>query len=587
MATEVARQWTIGNFSNYQVLIRQDVLITARHPLEAMLLSKKSEPVSPETLALQEKIVASYNKHAGNVSAVARELNLCRATIYRHLRKLGGMKKGGRKPVAAGSIQGMAVKTAKLPAKGEVKRYILTSAQNNTFVHGGLWTNLLAFAEHHKADILVGTYSYNKNNFGPLAVKRGTRDAYDRELWYDSKVEKYITDRQIELGTGLVWCGQMNILPTATDPLEGLETYSGRKSAIFPHAKVAMRSIATMMGEGTKFNYTTGTCTKKNYLQKKAGIKAEHHHVYGALIVEVTHEGNWWVRQLDASDDGTFQDLDIIVHEGVVHTGQTVEALTYGDIHCTTIDPKIHKLNLEMLDQLKPDYQFIHDVMEGVSVNHHEAGRPFSRFKTHLRGLTSLESELKLSGKTLSEYVRPNTEMIVVNSNHDRWMDGFLDKYDPRHDDPQNAEIYYAGNAARYKSLRDNGYKGPGKGTKELNITDYMLREFGGFTAPARVLDLDESYKICNRKIECGMHGHLGADGARGTPTTMCKIGRKANTAHTHSAGIWNGLYVAGTSTTLSMGYNHGPSSWSHSLIVTYPNGKRAIVTMFADKWRA
>jgi hypothetical protein len=83
------------------------------------------------------------------------------------------------------------------------------------------------------------------------------------------------------------------------------------------------------------------------------------------------------------------------------------------------------------------------------------------------------------------------------------------------------------------------------------------------------------------------MHGHLGADGARGTPSGLNKIGRKAITAHTHSAGIYNGLYVAGTSTEFDMFYNHGPSSWSQSHVVTYPNGKRAIITQYAGQWKA
>ena len=549
-------------------------------------MPRKSTPVSPEVLALQEKIVASYNKHAGNVSAVARELGLSRSTIYRHVRKLGGMKKGKRKPVAGGAVDGFSHKSAKLPPKGEVKRYILTAAQNNTYVHNEAWENLLALAGHYKAEVLVGTFSYNKNNFGPLAVKRGTHDGYEDELWYDPQIEPFICDSRIELGNGLFWCGEMNILPTAVDPLEGLETYSGRKSAIFPHAKVAMRSIATMQGEGTKFNYTTGTVTKRNYLQKKAGLKSEPFHVYGGLLVEVNNQGHWWVRQVSQGPDGTMQDLDVVVRKGQVSTGNPIEALTYGDIHCTTIDPVIHKLNLEMLDTLQPKEQFIHDVMEGVSVNHHERGRPYQRFKVHLRGLTSLAKELELSGKILNEYVRPDVKMVIVNSNHDRWMDRFLDSYDPRRDDTLNAEIYYAGNAARYRALRENGYNGPGKGTKELNITEWGLRQFGGFTAPAVVLDIDQSYKICGDRIECGMHGHLGANGADGTPTTMSKIGRPANICHTHSAGIYNDLYVGGTSTTMSMGYNHGPSSWSHSDIITYPNGQRTIVTKYDGKWR-
>jgi hypothetical protein len=74
------------------------------------------------------------------------------------------------------------------------------------------------------------------------------------------------------------------------------------------------------------------------------------------------------------------------------------------------------------------------------------------------------------------------------------------------------------------------------------------------------------------------MHGHLGPDGARGSAQNLNKIGKRANIGHLHSAGIYDGLYVAGTSTTLNMGYNKGPSSWSHSHIVTYPNGKRVTI---------
>jgi len=117
-------------------------------------------------------------------------------------------------------------------------------------------------------------------------------------------------------------------------------------------------------------------------------------------------------------------------------------------------------------------------------------------------------------------------------------------------------------------------------------MTEWLFRKFS-VPKQIRFLGTDEPFQICGKKIECGMHGHLGADGSRGTPNGLNKIGRKAITAHTHSAGIYNGLYVAGTSTDLDMGYNHGPSSWSHSDVLTYPNGKRCIITKYAGQWRA
>jgi hypothetical protein len=47
-----------------------------------------------------------------------------------------------------------------------------------------------------------------------------------------------------------------------------------------------------------------------------------------------------------------------------------------------------------------------------------------------------------------------------------------------------------------------------------------------------------------------------------------------------------DGAYGAGVTGKLDMKYNKGPSSWSHSHIVTYPNGMRAIVTMWDGRWR-
>lgn len=43
------------------------------------------------------------------------------------------------KPVSGGAIEGVTARPVALPAKGQIKRYILTSAQNNTDVNGHLW----------------------------------------------------------------------------------------------------------------------------------------------------------------------------------------------------------------------------------------------------------------------------------------------------------------------------------------------------------------------------------------------------------------------------------------------------------------
>jgi PucR C-terminal helix-turn-helix domain len=523
-----------------------------------------------------EETLAVYEKNNGSIRATAQELGISRRSVGRRLKKLGK----GKKPIAAGTVHGTRAQKAKLPPEGTVKRYILTSAQNNTHVHDKVWDALVALAKHYDAEILVGTYSYNQNAYGRLAVKNGKYKGGDKTLWYDEKVLPFISDERVDLAQGLVWCGEMNILPTAANPLAGLESYSARKSAIFPHAKLAMRSVATMQGEGVKMNYTTGTVTQRNYIQKRDGLIAEHHHVYGGLLVEVNHNGNWWVRQLNADTNGTIQDLDVVVKDGEITTGNHVEAINWGDLHATISEPEVVETSLQMLDYLKPKYQFLHDVLEGCAINHHDRDNPHVKFYNWLRGLHRFDEELKRTSTILTAYNRPWAKAVVVDSNHDDpWIQRWLREYDYRKD-PPNTEFFLKAQAYLYSKIK------AGKMPRDVNMTEWCLREVG-LEMPAKFLVADESYLICNKKIECGMHGDAGPNGKRGNPNNLVAMGRKANTGHTHSAGIYNGLYVAGTSTKLRWTYNRGPSSWSHSHIITYPTGKRSIVTIYNGAWRA
>lgn len=534
-----------------------------------------------------EQIAEEFIKQGGNVSATARSLSLARSTVQEALRKTPLLKK----PLVGGDLSGFSTTTkAGLPPKGVVKRYICTSAQNNTHVHAEFWKALLVLADHYDAEILVGTYSYNQNAYGPSAVKykseTGKDDAtYEKRPWFDPLVEPYLNDKSLELGPGLVWCGEMNIMPTAVNPLAGLETYTHRKSAIFPHAKVAMRSIATMQGEGTKLNYTTGTVTLKNYIQKKEGIKAEHHHKYGVLVVEVDTKGYWAVRQVGWSEKfQNLQDLDVVVKDGKVTTGNRVEAITWGDLHGTASEEWVVNLSQEVLDTLKPKYQFLHDVCEGVSFSRHSvknAPQIHQSFHRWIRGLSRVDEELKQTTEIIRKYLRSWCKTVVPDSNHDgSWLKYWLQKHDYRFD-PANTELYLDLQKWFIEQIRN------GKMPREVNLTGHAFNKFGLTEKDITFLLPDESFTILDKKIECGCHGHLGINGGFGTPEKLAHVGRRMNTAHTHSCGIWNGLFVAGTSSKLVWDYNEGFSSWSHSHVITYPNGQRAILTMWEKQWKA
>jgi hypothetical protein len=480
-----------------------------------------------------------------------------------------------------GKLHGKTTFFTAVPAQGAINRYIVTCAQNNTSVNKPVWDNLLALASHYGARIMVSRFVYDRRS--QRSQEKDADPAVMEDIWWPPEVVPYLSDEREQLAPGLIWCGEMNIMPTAVRPLSGLDTYTGRASSIFPSPNLALESVPSAKHDSSKMMFTTGTVTLRNYIQRKAGFKAEHHHTYGALIVEVDSSGNWFVRQLNADSSGDIYDLTLCASKGEVTDAHKVEAINWGDIHVPSVDPMVSKLAWGeggILDTLRPKYQLVHDLIDFRARNHHERGNPHANFEKWLWGLDSVEMEIEKAACFLQDIERDFTETVVVESNHDQALGRWLRESDHR-TDPVNAIYYLTASLAKYKSMQSDD--------NTFHLLEWAITNTGVPNA-ARFLKEDESLVICHEHeggIECGSHGHRGLNGSRGSPQAFSKMSRKMNLGHSHTSAIKDGVYYAGTSSLLDLGYNVGPSSWSHSAIVTYVNGKRAIVTMFAGKWRA
>jgi hypothetical protein len=480
------------------------------------------------------------------------------------------------KPVASGEREA----PDKLRSKFSGKRFVFTSAQNNTFVHPRFWKALLRFCEHKGARLVVGSFTYNKSGFQNL-----TKDGAAEEVWYDPKVVPYFVDEATEVLPDLVWCGELDILPTAVNPLSGFDNYTRSASSIIPHSKVQMKSVPTMKYEPTKFLYTTGACTLRNYIQRKAGQKAAFHHVFGALYVEIDDEGDWFARQLIADKNGVFYDLTEKFSADKVSTGHRVVAINWGDVHAECPDHQVAKgawINQNcMLDVLEPRYQFVHDLTDFRPRNHHNISDPFFLATMVAEKSDSVERGLRHSAVFLMLVSRRNCQTVVVDSNHDQALERWLkDKHGQL--DPVNAGYWHSLNAWVHQQIKEH---------RLYHVFEHAIRTLGCPQA-TRFLREDESFEICTGKdgspgIECGLHGHRGPNGSRGSPNAFRVVGKRSNTGHTHIAGILDGVFTAGVSARLDLDYNKGPSAWSHSHIVTYKNSKRTIITMKGSKWRA
>lgn len=483
-------------------------------------------------------------------------------------------------PVVGGTMEAPDVRRQE--AHG--KTFVLTCAQNNTdLIPDEWWRTLLNLVDHYGAELHISRFTYNKAAYGNKAVKPGSKKASDeREIYYDERIDPYVSDEDIQLAPDLVWLGGLNVLPTAVNPITGFQTHTRQMSCIIPHAKIAMESVATMKVDPAKFVYTTGAVTQRNYIQKSAGQKADFHHVFGALLVEVDEEGNWWTRQLNFDTDGGLYDLNKFFTPTEVFEQVRVQAVTHGDIHGFKMDDDIcHSVfgKAGALNKLWPREQFFHDIIDFMPRNHHNMKSFQFQAEMHKDATESVEEEFdQMSLYLMNKAYRDWCASFVVVSNHDQafnlWLDNVAGLYDP-----VNMELWLRYNHLR--AVQGDSTVHPFVHLMTKHCADYGQHPVSRCTPT--FLKEDSSYKILD-EIEAAMHGHLGPNGARGAPRNIRTAG-KANTGHTHSAGIVEGVYTAGVYGKLDMGYNRGLSSWSHSMIVTYPNKKRAILTHNSKGW--
>lgn len=487
-----------------------------------------------------------------------------------------------------GTVYGRQFIEKELPPKGEVYRYIITSAQNNTDLHPS-YVNLIAYKEYlnglrekSKCEFIVGTYTYNVGSYGKNSVKKG-KAKKQSGLWFAKEIVEYIDDRSILLTPTLAWCGELNIDPTAVGIFSGKERYNGRKSNIIPHARLEMKSCPSMADEAVKFNYSTGTITQKNYIQKNRGITAEQQHNYGAVIVEVDHLGNWWVRQLYVANDGSICDIGpdntrgVKIKDGKIYIKKVLDYVYCGDVHVDEMDLE-HKDDMwsegGFIDQLMPKKQYMGDVFSMARKGHHSINNFHEQYQKWVEGEDNVEDEVEKTANFLKFAYRNRSPIQIVGANHDKHLDIWLNTADYKKDQV---------NALYFLKLQYQVLAAKKRQDKNFNILEYALREFN---IPKNIKFLDQDVSTFENDVACNLHGNLGVNGSRGSTQAYTKASHKINKAHDHTAAILFGVFSAGACA-VRMPYMHGLHTHSLSHIVGYENGERAIVTFWDRKFRA
>lgn len=465
---------------------------------------------------------------------------------------------------------------------GGKKVFFITSAQNNTHIFSDALKSIKQFQKHRDAEIKVVTYTY---------AQTAAQKSQKGDGWYDKEIVPYIEDNVLRIADDLVLHGNLNILPTAMDPLSSLEGFCRQRSGIFAHAKQEMDGIPQPKGDEPGLMYTTGTLTHMHYRQQKAGQKAEFNHIIGGLVVEINENGTWFVRQVNMeSETGNFYDWDTYYTPTGWTTGHAIAGLTPGDIHTQQIHPIIAQATLgvdvqflgngkmsfrksdmpSLITELRPEFVMAHDICDFKARNHHENKNFHTRHRQFIEKDESILQEIDNVGALLCameehESVTP----VVVNSNHDRaTMRYLIDNVSNWHQDHVNAEFFLETQLAMVRSIKHNVDFDP----LEWNIRNKLPHLNSIF------LKLDESFVFAG--VENGFHGDIAGNGAKGGIKAFVKMGIKMNIGHGHTAKIKSGVFQGGITCDKNPAYARGPSSWSWSHTLTYPNGKRTIVTM-------
>lgn len=455
-------------------------------------------------------------------------------------------------------------------ALGDTKRYIITSAQNATPVHADFLASLLVACKHLDAELVVIPIRY-KNPSSRWSASQSNEEHWAPEL------TPYLYNQRKKLNSNLVLLADVKAQATAASPLTGFEGLTGGESGIIGHTKVQLKVIPVPAGRFPKILCTTGAITVANYTDTKAGKLGEFHHSLAACLVEIKGK-RFHLRQISAGKDGSFTDLDQEFTPTGVKKAPPALGLIMGDTHVRFVDPKVAQATFGpggIVDVLDPKTLVWHDVLDGYAANPHHTS-PFTSIAKMQANFGSVSNEVIDTVKFLDEKTG-NRQSVVVASNHDNFLSRWVATADWK-TNPANAKFYLETALMMVESTK----MGPG-GAEHADPFKFWVNKLSK-NAGVRCLNTDESFTLAG--IECGMHGHRGPNGARGSIKNLSRLGAKTIVGHSHSPGIHEGCYQVGTSTPLKLEYTEGPSSWLNVHAVVYHSGKRSLIAIIDGEWR-
>ncbi len=441
-----------------------------------------------------------------------------------------------------------------LPQVGS-SRFIVTSMEVDAELHVGFWSNLKAYSERIGAKMVVV-------RLGSGPIRSG-----------DVMLRTLAGNGRISVGPGV-----LDVIGDAArgQPVRPFDGHAGPRDAawnLVGHPAIQMETLARMRAGGLRMQMTTGAVT----MPRRSGRGPRRREV-GAVIAEVASDGHAHCRHLlaDCDGPGDFSDLDVRVSKGMITFGNRVEALVFGDVHHAHLDAEVASKTWGvsgkgndpsecLVDRLRPRTMVFHDVCDFSARSHHDARDPHRRFALASAGMDCVRTEIEAVAAFLRDSRREWCQSVVVRSNHDQGLVRWLREGDFR-TDPINAEFFLECSLALLRRLA--------AGHDSDGYLEEVLRSCSDDgLAGVRFLASGEGLELAG--IECGIHGHISADGKRGSMPFFEGLGMRAVLGHTHRPTTRGDLCTVGVCQP-DLVYARGPlTAWATGHVIVHEDGTR------------
>ncbi len=319
-----------------------------------------------------------------------------------------------------------------------------------------------------------------------------------------------------------------------------------RKSVVFPATKQRLVPSPKNLGEKSpRLILSTGCCTFPNYNgSNDRGDRAFRDHTLGCAVIDIIDDKTYLARLAKANSKGTLFDLGIKYVPDRDPQKADAIALVVGDFHIPFHHQKSLEATIEMANLLGVKEVITGDVIDFVTIVHHEWDNALRSMDLDNIGLTRLQDESKIGYdvvKYVAERIAP-AKLTLTHGNHDDFVFKYLasgrhfrggeSKLNGRFCQRVMEKMDYGKISTttiqEFRSMREDIITD----TTRPNVLKACLESIGPIPSNVSFLGLGSDHRLWG--VQTGAHGHKGPRGTRGNLNNLIYGFGKTIIGHTH-----------------------------------------------------